>query len=150
MTLCDASDHNNICYDYVMNCQFNSFKISKKFETITKHMLQQLSFNDDIICLTWFFVHYHYDVIESIRGIVFLDNGNIFFFKYFILYEPQPIDDIAFKKKQMHSGRWGLSRETISLLSLRHNHFSCRIFFCLIPQPIPQCITRSSNTILSI
>ena len=43
-------------------------------------MLQQLSFNDDIICLTWFFVHYHYDVIESIRGIVFLDNGKIFFF----------------------------------------------------------------------
>ena len=42
-------------------------------------------------------------------------------------------DDIAFKKKQMHSGRWGPSRETISLLYLRHDHFSCGIFFCLIP-----------------
>ena len=38
----------------------------------------------------------------------------------------------------MHSGRWGLSRETISLLCLRHDHFSCGIFFCLIPQPINQ------------
>ena len=33
------------------------------------------------------------------------------------------IDDIIFKKKQMHSGRWGLSRKTIGLLDLRHNHF---------------------------
>ena len=33
------------------------------------------------------------------------------------------IDDIAFKKKQIHSGWWGLSRETISLLYLRHNQF---------------------------
>ena len=61
-----------------------------------------------------------------------------------------PIDDIAFKKKQMNSGWWGLSRETISLLYLRHNHFSCGIFFCLIPLPIPQCIVKSSNAISSI
>ena len=50
----------------------------------------------------------------------------------------------------MHSGWWGLSRETIGLLYLRHNHFSCGIFFCLIPQPIPQCIAKSSNAISSI
>ena len=31
-----------------------------------------------------------------------------------------------------------------------YNHFSCAIFFCLIPQPIPQCIAKSSNTIPSI
>ena len=55
------------------------------------------------------------------------------------------IDDVAFKKKQMHSGWWRLSRETISSLYLRHNHFSCGIFFCLIPFPIPQCIAKSSN-----
>ena len=60
------------------------------------------------------------------------------------------IDNIAFKKKQMHSGRWGLSRETISLLYLRHNHFSCGIFFCLIPLPIPQCIAKNWNVISSI
>ena len=43
------------------------------------------------------------------------------------------IDDIVFKKIQMLSGWWGLSRDKISLLYLRHNHFSCWIFFCLIP-----------------
>ena len=42
----------------------------------------------------------------------------------------------------MHSGWWGLTRETISLLFLRHNHFSCGIFFFLIPLPIPQCIPK--------
>ena len=52
----------------------------------------------------------------------------------------------------MHSGWWGLSRDTISLLYLRHNHnhFSCRIFFCLIPLPIPQYIVKCSNAISSI
>ena len=34
----------------------------------------------------------------------------------------------------MHSGWWVLSRETIGLLDLRHNLFSCGIFFCLIPK----------------
>ena len=38
------------------------------------------------------------------------------------------VDDIAFKKKEMHSGWWGLSRVTISLLDLRQNHFSGGIF----------------------
>ena len=32
----------------------------------------------------------------------------------------------------MHFDRWGLSRETIGLLDLRQNIFSCGIFFCLI------------------
>ena len=50
----------------------------------------------------------------------------------------------------MHSGRWGLSRETIGLLDLRHNHFSGQIFFCFIPLPIPQCIQKSSNAISCI
>ena len=51
------------------------------------------------------------------------------------------------RKKQMPSGWWELSRETISLLYLRHDHFSCGIFFCLIPLPLPQCIAKSSNAI---
>ena len=55
------------------------------------------------------------------------------------------IDDS--RKKQMHSGQWGLSRETTSLLHLSHDHFSFGIFFCLIPLPIPQCIAKSSNAI---
>ena len=53
----------------------------------------------------------------------------------------------------MHSDWWGLSRETIRLLYLRHDHFSfCGIFFCLIPPPLPiqQCIVKSSNAISSI
>ena len=29
------------------------------------------------------------------------------------------IDDITLKKKTMHSGHWGLSRETIGLLDIR-------------------------------
>ena len=50
----------------------------------------------------------------------------------------------------MNSDRWGLSREIISLLYLRHDHFSCGIFFCLIPLPISQCIAKRSNAISSI
>ena len=68
-------------------------------------------------------------------------------FEYAFLQE---YPDTAFKKKQMHSGCWGLSRETINLLYLRHNHFYFGIFFCLIPLPIPQCIAISSNAISSI
>ena len=41
------------------------------------------------------------------------------------------IDNIAFKKNQMHFGLWRLSREINSLLDLRHSNFSCWIFFCL-------------------
>ena len=41
-------------------------------------------------------------------------------------------------------------RQSISLLYLRHNHFSCRILFCLVPHPIPQCIAKNSNAITSI
>ena len=51
--------------------------------------------------------------------------------KYYCLKE---IDDTAFKK-QMHSGWWGLSRKTISLLYLRHKNFSCGIFFCFMSPP---------------
>ena len=50
----------------------------------------------------------------------------------------------------MHSGWLGLSNNTINLLCLRRNHFSCGIFICLFPLSIPQCIAKSSNAISSI
>ena len=46
---------------------------------------------------------------------------------------------------------WISSQERqFDLLDLRHNHFSCGIFFCFIPLPIPQCIQKSSNAISCI
>ena len=73
---------------------------------------------------------------------------------FFSFQSPKPTNKISLiddcKKKQMDSGRWGLSRETISLLYLRHGHFSFGIFFYLITLPIPQCIAKSSNAISSI
>ena len=45
---------------------------------------------------------------------------------------------------------WG-SQETLNaLLDLRYINYSCGIFFRFIPLPIPQCIARNSNVILSI
>ena len=69
----------------------------------------------------------------------------------YLEYSSFTIENIAFKKKRKNAF-WlvGLSRDTISLLCLRHNHFSYGIFFCLIPLPIPQGITKISNTISSI
>ena len=49
----------------------------------------------------------------------------------------------------MHSGWWGF-QETNAWLDLRHVNYSCEIFFCFIPLPIPQCIARNSNAILSV
>ena len=50
----------------------------------------------------------------------------------------------------MHSGWWGLSRETDTLIDLRYINYSCEILFYFISFPIPQCIARNSNAISSI
>ena len=47
-------------------------------------------------------------------------------------WQSTKIDDIAFKKKQVHSGRWGLSTETISLF-YDMIIFPVGFFICLTP-----------------
>ena len=60
------------------------------------------------------------------------------------------IDDIAFKKKQMHFGWWG-SQERPSVCYIYDMIIFPMIFsFVLSPLPIPQCIAKSSNAISSI
>ena len=58
------------------------------------------------------------------------------------------MDDIAFKKKQMHSGWWRLSRDTISLLNLRY--FSFFLWDFLLSYPPSNALQKSSNAISSI
>ena len=62
---------------------------------------------------------------------------------FFQVVQKRRIDDIVFKKNQMHSVWWG----TNVLLDLRHINYFFEIFSCFIPLPIPQCIARNSNAI---
>ena len=55
------------------------------------------------------------------------------------------IDDIAFKKKQMHSGWWGLSGETIWFVRFTTYSFFVWDFLLSHPLPIPQCTAKSWN-----
>ena len=53
------------------------------------------------------------------------DQSDYYFYYYWIVLSTIGlIDNTALKKKLMHSCRWGLSRQAIGLLYLRHSHFS--------------------------
>ena len=49
----------------------------------------------------------------------------------------------------MNFGWWGFSDNQFVIFTI-HDHFSCGIFFCLIPLQKPQYIVKNSNAISSI